>query len=165
MTSCDFWKILEYIPETGQFYWEERENDWSGFNTRYANTEAFKSIDNLGYRQTVIYGVKYRAGRLAWFMMNNKWPENIDHINGNKADDRFCNLRDVSIRENGLNQKRSSRNKSGVSGVLKVGRKWVSGISHNGERITLGRYDLFEDAVKARKEAEKKYGYHENHGR
>lgn len=165
MKPEDFWRYLEYIPETGQFFWNERENDPSGFNLKLAHSEAFSSIDDQGYRQTEIKGKKYRAGRLAWFMIHGEWPDNIDHINGDKTDDRISNLRNVSHKENGLNQKRSSRNKSGVVGVRLVNNKWEAGISVDGKRVWLGAYFKMEDAIKARKEAEIKYGYHKNHGR
>lgn len=157
--------LLSYDPRTGKFIWLEREYDPSGFNEKYAGQEAFQSIDDQGYRQTQIEGVKYRAGRVAWFIMHGHWPDNIDHINGDKSDDRLINLRDVSHEENGYNQKRSSRNKSGVTGVRFTGKKWEAGISSDGRRISLGSHIEFEDAVKARKQAEIQYGYHKNHGR
>lgn len=94
----------------------------------------------------------------------NKTPDGFDtdHINRNKLDNRKCNLRAVTHAENMRNQKKYKSNTSGVVGVhwQKEIDKWRVRISFDGKRISLGIYDSIEDAVLARKEAEKKYNYY-----
>jgi hypothetical protein len=90
-----------YDPETGIFYREVRGKIKKTSET----TTTYISVE--------VDGVVYRAGRLAWFMYYGKWPEKvIDHINGNPADNRICNLRDVSQQENTLNCRKYSAPKT-----------------------------------------------------
>jgi hypothetical protein len=103
-----------------------------------------------------------------WCHVYGEWPEKnlvIDHINGDEKDNRIQNLRLVTHSENNKNSSRPKSNTSGVIGVHKKRGKWIAQIQENYKKITVGSFDSFEDAVKARKEAELKYGFHENHGR
>lgn len=83
----------------------------------------------------------------------------IDHKNHNKADNRKENLRIVTSSKNSMNRKISKNNSSGVTGVCwhKKSQRWVARITVDNHRIELGSFSNFEDAVKARKEAEEKY--------
>ena len=101
-------------------------------------------------------------------MVHNSFPKNsIDHINGVKTDNRISNLRDVSAKENQRNRPLSCLNTSGYTGItwLVGAQKWRAQITLSGRSKYLGRFEKFCDAVKARKEAEVKYGFHPNHGR
>lgn len=83
----------------------------------------------------------------------------IDHINSNTSDNRKSNLRTATKSQNGMNRDLQSNNTSGNTGVYwhkKIG-KWIAYITVNREYIYLGSFNNFEDAVKARKEAEDKY--------
>lgn len=83
----------------------------------------------------------------------------IDHIDHNKLDCRKQNLRVCSISQNAMNMIKPSRNTSGCKGVSyhKYSNTWRAFITKNKKQIYLGYYKLFEDAVKARKDAEVKY--------
>ena len=83
----------------------------------------------------------------------------VDHIGHNLLDNRKCNLRITTHNGNLKNKSISKRNKSGVTGVCweERSQKWHSYIWTNGKTIHLGRFDNFDDAVNARKEAEVKY--------
>lgn len=83
----------------------------------------------------------------------------IDHINHCVYDNRKINLRVVTHSQNMSNKKIHSNNNSGITGVCwhKASNKWWAYISKNKQRIDLGYFNNFEDAVKARKEAEEKY--------
>ena len=121
-----------------------------------------------GYRVIGINNVTYREHRLIWLWYYNEWPvDEIDHINGNKLDNRIDNLRAATRQKNAKNQKLRSDNKSGVPGVFfnKQRQKWHAYIKADGKRKHLGYFDKFEDAVAARKAAEIEFGYHPNHGR
>lgn len=82
----------------------------------------------------------------------------VDHINHNKLDNRKCNLRICSHAENNRNIRRRKNNKSGYPGVdLVKSKRWIARIGYNNEVIYLGTYDTKEEAINAKKEAEKKY--------
>ena len=85
--------------------------------------------------------------------------KNPDHINRNPADNRKCNLRKSTISQNNRNKSLQYKNYSGCSGVRfdKSRNKWRAEITFNKKLIYLGRYDKLEDAINARKEAERKY--------
>lgn len=92
-------------------------------------------------------------------VMNAKESETIDHINHNLLDNKKTNLRKCTRSQNSANAKKRVDNKSGCSGVYyqKSRYKWAAQISVNNKKISLGRFDCFDDAVKARKDAENKY--------
>lgn len=83
----------------------------------------------------------------------------IDHINHNKLDNRQQSLRECTNSQNCMNRGVVSNNTSGVTGVsFSMDRgKWQVFITVNYKRISLGRYSSFDDAVKVRKDAEKKH--------
>lgn len=106
---------------------------------------------------------KYFAHRLAWFYVHKHWPlSDIDHINRVKIDNRLSNLRSVTRKQNQENQAPHSNSTSGVLGVHmdKTRNKWVARIKHFGKTIFLGRFTSFDEAVSARKAAEKIYFTH-----
>lgn len=99
---------------------------------------------------------KQKRIRLHNFLMGEF---NIDHRNNNKADNRKFNLRKATVSQNIMNRTIKSNNTSGCTGVYwnKQKNKWTAKIIVNKKQIYLGFFDKFEDAVKARKEAEDKY--------
>lgn len=158
-------EVLSYNPDTGHFTWlnptsfRVRVGDIAGYN--------HKTPDGKTYIQTSIDGFKCYAHRLAWLYMLGEYPsEQIDHINGNGTDNRWSNLREVSHITNSKNQKLRSTNSSGITGVYwsEQRQKWCASITVKGKSIALGRHDTKEEAVEARKQAEREHGFHENHG-
>lgn len=89
----------------------------------------------------------------------------IDHINHIRNDNRLENLRLVTNAENQMNNSIRSNSKTGIAGVTISKSKpfYIARITHNKKREYLGQFDNLEGAIKARKEAEIKYGFHENH--
>ena len=121
-----------------------------------------------GYIKMFIDGRSYYAHRLIWLYVKGELPkEQIDHINGNKSDNTFNNLRAVSHSENAKNQPIRGNNTSGFIGIYwsKQKSKWHSRIYIKGKCKNLGLFDNLSDAVLARINAEGINGYHINHGR
>jgi hypothetical protein len=150
-------------------------NSATGVFSRIANTSSNAKIGDeaggmnksTGYWRIRVDGVQHYAHRLAWLYVTGTWPESdIDHINHNKVDNRFINLRKVTHQENQKNKIKYKKNKSGVSGVRWISDRnvWKAQICNNGEMIVLGRFEDKFEAICVRKSAEKKYMYHENHG-
>lgn len=102
-------------------------------------------------------------------MHTGQYPKlSIDHIDQNKLNNTLENLRLASNREQSCNMPIPKTNMSGVVGVHfdKARQKYVAYIHDaGGKRKHLGRSVNFEEAAAMRKEAEKQYGYHENHGK
>lgn len=121
-------------------------------------------IQTNGYKRIKIKGKLYMAHRLIWLYIYGSWPKNdIDHINGNQADNRIENLRNADKKQNTHNQKKQKNNRSGYKGVVTdsrlIGRKkpYRAGIYHNGKSEYLGFFATAEEAAAAYNEAALKY--------
>lgn len=163
-------QLVRYDALTGKLFWLERKGGTRAdavFNTRFAGREAITGSTTDGYRQGKIIGYSVRAHRLAWAIAHGEWPQfQIDHLNGNRSDNRLANLRQVTNAENMQNQFRSPRNTSGATGVRKCARtgKWRAEIKTSGKRHSLGYFEDFGAAVAARKDAERRFGFSARHG-
>jgi hypothetical protein len=169
-------QLLRYEPKTGLLFWLPRplelfpdERAMKSWNTHFADARAFLFQENHGYMSGKVFRKTYRAHRVVWAIVNGKWPEgHIDHINGNRADNRIENLRDVTRISNQRNQKLSCKNTSGYAGVRHYPKrnKWSARIRiNNRQDIYLGMFSSKDEAIAARKKAEADHGYHENHGK
>lgn len=166
-------QLLSYDDQTGRFIWLARashlaksEDYARRWNSRYAGKPALTAISK-GYLVGTILNRCVFSHRVAWAMVHGKWPDNfIDHINGNRADNRISNLREVDKKENGRNAKLFINNTSGCSGVhfSTKRNRWVSKISTNYGLYHIGEFRSFEEAVAARKLAEARFGYSHRHG-
>ena len=95
------------------------------------------------------------------------WPEYVDHINGNRSDNRLANLRPATKVQNGCNMATPSNNTSGHIGVSwnKRDKRWTAYITLNQKRKSLGNFREIAEAIQCRKAGEFAYGFHPNHGR
>jgi len=145
------------------FKTERAFNTW---NTRYSNKQA-GNVNKTGYLRVGVFDVKYWAHRIIWLLVHGEIPKNIDHINGVRSDNRLDNLRSVTHKENHKNQVIPRSNTSGAMGVSwhKRDKKWYARIKVNGKEKYLGLFSDKNEAIKARKQADIDYGFHENHGR
>jgi hypothetical protein len=165
-------ELLTYNPDTGLFTWKHRNRRWFAsdkefgrWNTRYAEKTALTAKIE-GYPMGHIFNKPYKAHRVAFCMTYGYWPECVDHINGVRDDNRLCNLKEANKVENGRNQKKNTRNTSGVTGVYwwKAGGVWRAEIGVSRNKVYLGSFSTKDEAVAARKAAEKMYGFSKRHG-
>jgi hypothetical protein len=106
-----------------------------------------------GYRSIGVDKVSVYAHRLAWFIVNERWPaRGIDHVDGNKLNNAIRNLREANQSENAQNTRRPKNNTSGVTGVSWHGQigKWFAYVRANGRRHSAGCFESFEEAIAAR---------------
>lgn len=137
--------LLSYDKETGHF---------TALSKRLGRTPVGDNVgyeDGNGYWRIGVCGKYFMAHRLAWLYVYEKWPDKlIDHINGVKNDNRWCNLREATESQNNRNKKVNSKNSLGVKGVSK---------SKDGKfrvYICLGTYTTVEEAKSVYDEAAKK---------
>lgn len=146
--------ILNYDPATGVFTWKVRTAN----NVKAGDIAG--SLDGDGYLLIGVQSRVHSAHRLAWLYVYGTWPEDqIDHINRIRTDNRISNLREVSHKQNSQNASKRSDNTSGHPGVcwLKQSSKWRARIMHSYKMIHLGCFTTLEEAIAARKAAEKLY--------
>lgn len=150
LTQSRLKKLVHYNLETGVFTWLKREN--SQWNGKWAKKRAgwIRNGKSGIYRQISVDDKKYYEHRLAWLYVTGNWPVEIDHINGDKVDNKFCNLREAHGSQNHYN-KTMSNNTSGYKGVFFCNqkKKWLARIQANKKQIHLGTFKTPEDAHSA----------------
>lgn len=131
---------------------------------------AGKLVDNwkcpAGYRKVRWSPHNLTAHRLVWFLhYGEQPPEYIDHINGDRTDNRPENLRKACHHTNLANAKRREDNKSGVKGVRRSGNKWIGSVSFKGDRHYVGPFtEIAEAEIAVRQLREQLHGDFTNHG-
>jgi len=109
------------------------------------------AVQANGYVRVQVDGRFYAAHRLVWLMSTGSWPTyDIDHINGDRADNRLSNLRQATRSQNLMNTRLRSDNRSGAKGVRVKRGKFQARIKINGIEKSLGVFDTIEQAVSAR---------------
>ncbi len=150
--------LLNYDPLTGVFTW----TDQSGVPT--TNNQA-GTITTNGYRSIQVLGIPYQAHRLAWLYVTGSWPkDSLDHDDHNRSNNIFTNLKPVTYEGNGKNLSRRNTNTSGFTGVGVSGTGWRVQIKTPEKLTYLGYKNSLFEAVRLRKQADKDFGYHVNHG-
>ena len=167
-------ECFDYDQITGIFTWRERPTSHftsdsyaARMNKRCAGRIVGARARQKGYPTVNIRGKCYRLHRLAFLWMNGRWPDgDVDHINHDREDNRWSNLREVSRRENCRNRSADGRSTSGLTGVswFKRDKKWRAQLSRGGKNTHIGYYDTPEDAHAAYRAACANAGYHANHG-
>lgn len=146
--------LFSYDKETGEF-----------IDLKTGESPSYK---HNGYNYISRYGFKMSEHKLiVLYMLGKVFPNSeVDHINHVRDDNSWGNLRIVDRKFNSMNLSQHKSNTSGVSGVAwhKQRNKWRAFIMIDYKQIALGLFTEFEDAVKARKEAEQKYNFHDNRG-
>lgn len=141
-------ELVSYDAESGVFTRIKTDRR----NTRYLGPIPHNPCGN-GYAYIGVEGKRYPAHRLAWLYVQGRWPDDdIDHINGNRTDNRLSNLRAVSREVNNQNRRKTrSNNKCGLMGVSwhTHSRCWRARIMIRGKEIPLGHFDSKEQAYAA----------------
>jgi len=157
-------KLLKYDPQSGKLFWLyrpehffSRNRTFLQFNTCFAGKEAFTATDARGYKSGRIFDKTYHAHRVAWAVHYGEWPNVVDHINGDRADNRLCNIRNVT---KAINAKHKLKNNE-VAGVNFCNRRnaWRARIVVNYKDIHLGYFSDKQQAITARENANKAYGF------
>lgn len=151
---------FSYTSESGEFIWKKSKG-------RILAGAVAGNLNCNSYRTVMYNGKNYLVHRLIWLYTYGYLPEtSIDHINHIRGDNRVINLRLASKGDNSRNMSKFKTNTSGITGVYwcKNRSRWASFIWVSGKRKSLGRFINKGDAIKARKDAEKLYNYHPNHG-
>lgn len=133
--------LLAYDADTGLFTWNVDRS------RRVKAGDIAGSIDAKGYVVIQVDGTTYKAHRLAFLYMTGGWPpEEIDHIDGHRTNNRWGNLRAATVAENKRNARTRKDNHLGVKGVCRDGNKFRAEIRHQGQRVYLGKYDTVAEA-------------------
>lgn len=141
-------EFLDYNPETGKFTWKDRINA-RGYKIQGGKEAGW--LEWQGYVQIEVFGVQYQAHRLAWlFVFDQIPPDEVDHINGTKDDNRIVNLRLATKSQNQHNRKKQ-KGSSKYKGVYLVGTYWQTGIQVNKKQIHIGSYKSEIEAARARR--------------
>ena len=174
LTHIYLLETLDYNSLTGHLKWRERPSSHfkpgrasseaicKTWNKRFANKIVGSLAKASGYLETSIDSKKYLVHRLAYFHYYGYLPENdIDHKDRIRTHNWIDNLREVSRQCNMRNAGMSSNNISGVKGVCvhKTTKKYQVYVTVNYERINLGLFENFDEAVLARWKGEVKYNF------
>ena len=153
-------ELLTYSNKTGLFVWKVRRG-----KAQKGSVAGHKN--KKGYIEIGIDDRLYLAHRLVFIYLRGSCEMNVDHIDGNPSNNKKNNLRLARPQTNARNSSKPKSNKSGHIGVSfdSVNNRWRATIKVDRKQIHLGRFSLIGDAIKARKQAEAKHGFHANHGR
>ena len=167
MTQDELKSLMHYNELTGICTWGGREGN-TFFNSKYKGKTVGCTNKGNGYIEVKINRKVYKLHRLIWLYMTGEMPKIVDHIDHNRSNNIWINLRDVkTCAGNAKNQKRYENNSTGYSGVTfnKSHKKkpWCARIGIDGKRIYLGSFATKEDAIRAKRDAELKHGFHRNH--
>jgi len=153
-------EVFSYDPETGEIVYKvDTLRNSVGDIATYHHTG--------GYENICINTENLLAHRIIFLYMEGYLPDFVDHINHNRKDNRWVNLRAASRLENNVNTSLSKNSATSVNGVSihKPTNKFRAYINKNYKQIHLGLFDTLEEAIAARDLANKEHNYHENHGK
>lgn len=135
LTQSTLKQILFYSPDSGEFT-RVKTQSWNAKRGSIAGC-----IGGNGYLRIHVNGKLHQSHRLAWLYMHGEFPENdIDHINGDRTDNRLLNLRAATRQENVRNTLMQKNNRTGYKGVKKNGSGYSARIMINGVQLHLGTY-------------------------
>lgn len=146
LTQTELKRRFSYDPQTGNFvYLVDPNRNMKGSVGKVAGT-----LRNGAYLVITIKGYSYYAHRLVWLYVFGTWPKNfLDHVNGDKTDNRLENLREATYAENQYNTGAKATNTVRLKGVTVCGNRWKAQITKNRKVYYLGLFDTKEAAYAA----------------
>ncbi len=140
-------QLLRYEPETGKLFWLHRPSGMfqsagraRAWNVRYAGMPAFTAKDAHGYFVGNLKGVCAKAHRVIWALVSESWPTaDVDHINGDRSDNRLINLRAATRGEN-LGNTRQTVRQHHWRGIKPADGRWVARISSGNKQVHIGMF-------------------------
>lgn len=155
--------IFDYCHESGNLIYRVKVSKKINLNQVAGTIQ--KSSAGKPYLHIIIDGYRYRAHHLVWLYVYGQFPSMIiDHIDGNGLNNKLSNLEEKSESENHKNKRLFKTNKTGISGVHFRKDKFTARIKLNYICHNLLTTADFFEACCARKAAENRFGFHENHG-
>ena len=154
-------ELFEYDKETGDLIWKVRKAQ----SVKVGDIAGY--LQSTGYKRLKINAKAYLVHRIVFLMHKGYLPKTIDHINGDRLDNRIENLRAVTANQNQHNRKLNSNNTSGFKGVswCKTHKHWRAAVKLEGKKIHLGLFKTPEEAdAVVRKAREELHGTFANHG-
>jgi hypothetical protein len=138
-------ELLRYEPETGKLFWRVATS-----NRVKAGAEA-GALGGPGYRYLMVETERFLAHRLIFFMQTGRWPiGDVDHMDGNRVNNAWANLRECDRKTNMENRKApSSKSRTGVLGVSLSRGRFKAQIASGGKNRCLGRFDTVQEAQEA----------------
>ena len=138
-------QFVRYEPTTGLLTWIISP----GGRAKIGATVGSKH--SRGYREARIDGCRLFVHQAVWVLMTGSWPSHqIDHINGDRSDNRWGNLRAAMQYQNSANMRRRPSNQSGFKGVVKTNKNgWTAYIHVSGKTRYLGVFSTPEAASAA----------------
>lgn len=141
--------LLTYEPDTGKLFWLERPGAPKQWNARFARREAFTAKNCSGYHHGTLMGRTISAHRAIWCLQTGEWPsDQVDHVNLDRSDNRWSNLRSATRSENNRNTRSRPNASSRFIGVQfhRLSGKWAARIRLGGKQKYLG---IFADEIAA----------------
>ena len=144
-------ELFDYVPETGQLFRKITNKKGRG-----VKGDSVGSLTENGYLRTSINRQRHQVHRIIWCWVTGEWPEKgmvIDHINGNRSDNRWNNLRLCTAKQNAFNRKKARNSRTGFTGVYKDRRTGRFFVKISGKYV--GTYETLNLAIAARKAYER----------
>lgn len=145
--------VFDYDPKTGLLIWKVRTSNRVCFGRPAGNKNAY------GYLATAIDGSRQMVHRLVWVHVHGVWPRAfLDHINGDRSDNRIENLREATPEQNAWNSRSHVDSLIGVKGInVHNGRRkpFQARIYRRGSMQSLGYYETLAEAKAAYEAADR----------
>lgn len=156
-------ELFRYDEETGRLFWKDVR--YRGFRADNRGKEAFP-ISDTGYRRGKVHGMMFQAHRIIFAIAYGRWPTGeVDHINGDRLDNRLSNLREVTPSENKRNMRKRHNANGPIAGVRERFGRWIAYSSSGETNIHIGAFSTKEEAIAARLQFNRENGFTERHGR